>query len=64
MYCEHLTQAGAIDELIAAFAAWLKVKGYLVMSGQIIDSLVIAALRQSNTDAEKADPKVYAAKPQ
>ncbi|KQP60068.1 transposase [Methylobacterium sp. Leaf111] len=69
LFREHLTWAGAIKELFAAFDAWLKGKGYLAMSGQIIDASIIAAPRQRNTDAEKADlkegriPEAWAAKP-
>ena len=69
LFREHLTRAGAIDELFAAFDAWLKGKGYLAMSGQIIDASIIAAPRQRNTDAEKAAlregkiPDAWAAKP-
>jgi hypothetical protein len=37
--------------------AWLKGKGYLAMSGQIIDASLIAALRQRNMDADKVDLK-------
>ena len=46
LFREHLPRAGAIDELFAAFDAWLKGKGYLAMSGQIIDASIIAAPRQ------------------
>ncbi|KQO42488.1 hypothetical protein ASF08_12855 [Methylobacterium sp. Leaf85] len=53
LFREHLTWAGAINALFAAFDAWLKGKGYLAMSGQIIDASIIAAPRQCNTDAEK-----------
>ena len=69
LFREHLTRAGVIDELFAAFDAWLKGKGYLAMSGQIIDASIIAAPRQRNTDAEKAAlregkiPDAWAAKP-
>ncbi len=50
LFREQLTCAGAIEELLAAFDAWLKGKGYLAMSGQIIDAVIIAAPRQPNTD--------------
>ena len=69
LFREHLTRAGAIDELFASFDGWLKGKGYLAMSGQIIDASIIAAPRQRNTDAEKAAlkegkiPDAWAAKP-
>ena len=69
LFREQLTRAGAIEELFAAFDAWLKGQGYLAMSGQIIDASIIAAPRQRNTDAEKAAlkegkiPEDWAAKP-
>ena len=69
LFREQLTRAGSIEELFAAFDAWLKGKGYLAMSGQIIDASIIAAPRQRNTDAEKAAlkegliPEAWAAKP-
>ena len=69
LFREQLTRAGAIDDLFAAFDAWLKGKGYLAMSGQIIDASIIAAPRQRNTDAEKAAlkegriPEAWATKP-
>ncbi|CAM2783614.1 hypothetical protein JHFBIEKO_2205 [Methylobacterium mesophilicum] len=31
LFREHLTRAGAIEELFAAFDGWLKGKGYLAM---------------------------------
>lgn len=54
LFREQLTRAGAIAELFADFDAWLKGRGYLAMSGQIVDASIIAAPRQRNTDAEKA----------
>lgn len=51
---EQLTRAGAIEDLFARFDTWLKAKGYLAMSGQIVDASIIAAPRQRNTEAEKA----------
>lgn len=69
LFREQLTRAGAIDDLFAVFDTWLKGKGYLAMSGQIIDASIIAAPRQRNTDAEKAElkegriPDTWAAKP-
>lgn len=69
LFREQLTRAGAIEELFAAFDAWLKGQGYLAMPGQIIDASIIAAPRQRNTDAEKAAlkegkiPEDWAAKP-
>jgi IS5 family transposase len=45
LFREHLTRAGAIDALFAAFDAWLKGKGYLAMSGQIIDASIFVLAR-------------------
>ena len=69
LFREQLTRAGAIEVLFAAFDAWLKDKGYLAMSGQIIDASIVAAPRQRNTDAEKVAlkegriPAEWAARP-
>ena len=69
LFRDHLTRAGAIEVLFAAFDTWLKGKNYLAMSGQIVDASIIAAPRQRNTDAEKAAlkegriPEAWAAKP-
>lgn len=69
LFREQLTRACAIDDLFATFDTWLTGKGYLAMSGQIIDASIIAAPRQRNTDAEKAAlkegriPEAWAAKP-
>lgn len=46
-----------MDSLFARFDKHLKRAGYLAMGGQIVDATVIAAPRQRNTDAEKADIK-------
>lgn len=54
LFREQLTRAGAIKDLFAAFDDFLRGKGYLAMSGQIVDASIIQAPRQRNTDAEKA----------
>jgi len=64
---ERLTKAGAIERLFSRFDAALREAGYIAplgdcaqspagqrMSGQIVDSTLIAAPKQRNTDAEKA----------
>lgn len=53
LFREQLTKAGAIKALFADLDAWLKAKGYLAMSGQIIDATIVAAPRQRNTEDEK-----------
>ena len=55
LFRERLIQAGAIDVLFNRFDATLRNAGYLPMSGQILDATLVAALKQRNTNAEKAD---------
>jgi transposase, IS5 family len=57
LFREKLTKAGAIDSLFARFDEAVRAAGYIPMSGQIIDASLIAAPRQRNTEAEKADLK-------
>lgn len=51
---ERLTQAGAIEGLFTRFDTALREAGYIAMSGQIVDSTLVAAPKQRNTDEEKA----------
>lgn len=71
---EALTQAqiegkSAIQVLFLAYEAALREAGFLAMGGQIIDATVVAAPKQRNTEAEKADlkagrvPDAWRAKP-
>ena len=57
LFREHLVQAGAIENLSARFDRHFSKAGYLAMGGQIVDATIVAAPRQRNTDAEKADLK-------
>jgi transposase, IS5 family len=57
LFREHLTQAGAVENLFARFDKHLAKAGYLAMGGQIVDATIVAAPKQRNTDAEKADIK-------
>lgn len=57
LFRERLTKAGAIAPLFARFDAMLREAGYIPMSGQIIVASLVAAPRQRNTMAEKADIK-------
>ena len=57
LFREHLTQARAVDNLFARFDKHLTKAGYLAMGGQIVDATIVAAPKQRNTDAEKADIK-------
>ncbi len=53
LYREKLTKAGAVKTLFDRFDAVLRAKGYIAMSGQIVDPSLIAAPKQRNTDQEK-----------
>ena len=53
LFREHLTRAGAVEKLFARFDRLLGEKGYLAMSGQIVDASLIPAPRQHLDDGEK-----------
>src|SRR5215204_487708 len=55
LFREKLTKAGVIEALFARFDAAVRAAGTIPMSGQIVDASLVAASRQRNTDAEKAD---------
>lgn len=57
LFRERLTKAGAITPLFERFDAMLRDAGYIAMSGQIVDSSLVAAPKQRNTKEEKADIK-------
>ncbi len=57
LFREHLAQAEAVENLFARFDKHLAKAGYLAMGGQIVDATIVAAPKQRNTDAEKADIK-------
>jgi len=57
LFREKLTKAGAMERLFARFDATIREAGYIPMSGQIVDASLVAARRQRNTNAEKADIK-------
>lgn len=62
LFQERLTRAEiegrpAVEVLFARFDAALRAAGYLAMSGQIVDATLVAAPRQRNTEAEKAEIK-------
>lgn len=50
---ERLTKARVIDALFARFDTALRDAGYIAMSGQIVDSTLVAAPKQRNTNDEK-----------
>lgn len=53
LYRERLSQKGIIEKLFRAFDKALKERGYLAMSGQIVDASIISAPRQRRTKGEK-----------
>jgi len=53
LFREHLAQAGAVENLFARFDRHLTKAGYLAMGGQIVDSTIVAAPKQRNTEGEK-----------
>lgn len=53
LFREHLSKAGAINNLLARFDKHLSKSGYLAMGGQIVDATIIQAPKQHNNDAEK-----------
>jgi len=62
LFRERLTGAvldgkPAIEVLFTRFDAVLRAAGYIAMSGQIVDATLVAAPRQRNTSAEKAEIK-------
>lgn len=69
LFREHLTQAGAVQNLFARFDKHLARSGYLAMGGQIVDATIVAAPKQRNSDGEKRDikegriPEAWADKP-
>ena len=57
LYRERLTRVGAIRGLFDRFDAAVRRAGYIPMSGQIVDATLVAAPKQRNTEAEKAEIK-------
>lgn len=55
LFRERLTRAGAIQPLFERFDTMLREAGYIAMSGQIVDSSLVAAPKQHNTKEEKDD---------
>ena len=50
---ERLTRADAIEALFTRFDTAIREAGFIAMSGQIVDSTLVAAPKQRNTDEEK-----------
>lgn len=57
LFRERLVKAKAIDRLFGCCDAALTDRGYLAMSGQIIDAILVPAPRQCNIEEEKAPIK-------
>lgn len=49
----RLTQSGTLKGVMKAFDWQLEKKGYIPMSGQIVDATLVAAPKQRNTEPEK-----------
>lgn len=57
LYRERLKNKGLEKKLFETFDQMLKDRGYLAMSGQIVDATIVSAPRQRMTKAEKAEVK-------
>ncbi len=57
LFRERLTRAGTIETLFDRFDQAVRAAGYIAMAGQIVDASLVAAPKQRNTDAEKAEIK-------
>lgn len=54
LFRNKLTESGALKRVMKAFDWQLQKKGYIPMSGQIVDASLVPAPKQRNTDGEKA----------
>lgn len=54
LFRNKLTETGTLKRVMKAFDWQLQKKGYIPMSGQIIDASLVPAPKQRNSDAEKA----------
>jgi IS5 family transposase len=50
---EALTKAGAVERLFSLFDRELRARGYLAMSGQLVDATIVSAPKQRNSRTEK-----------
>jgi IS5 family transposase len=57
LFRNKLTETGTLEQVMKAFDWQLQKKGYIPMSGQIVDASLVPAPKQRNTDAEKAAVK-------
>jgi IS5 family transposase len=53
----RLTETGTLSQVMKAFDGQLQKKGYIPMSGQIVDASLVPAPKQRNTEDEKAAVK-------
>jgi IS5 family transposase len=53
LFRNKLTETGTLRRVMKAFDWQLQKKGYITMSGQIVDASLVPAPKQRNTDAEK-----------
>lgn len=53
LFRNKLTETGTLKGVMKAFDWQLQKKGYIPMSGQIVDASLVPAPKQRNTDAEK-----------
>lgn len=53
----RMTETGTLKRVMKAFDWQLKKKGYIPMSGQIVDASLVPAPKQRNTNAEKVSIK-------
>jgi IS5 family transposase len=58
LFRNKLTETGTLKRVMKAFDWQLQKKGYIPMSGQIIDASLVPAPKQRNTDPEKEAIKV------
>jgi IS5 family transposase len=54
LFRNKLTETGTLKQVMKAFDWQLKKKGYIPMSGQIVDASLVPAPKQRNTEDEKA----------
>ena len=57
IFRERLTRAGAIDRLFQRFDDAIRAAGYIAVSGQLVDSTLVAAPKQRTTRDEKQGVK-------
>lgn len=50
---DRLTETGTLKRVMKAFDGQLQKKGYILMSGQIVDASLVPAPKQWNTEGEK-----------